>query len=204
VAKECTVLIGISWNGKPIAGVVNQPFYEATAFKDAHSYFNGRVFWGIVGLGLYDLSRGRLAKPANETGKVRVITSRFHVDNQIISDIMAIPNAQLLQAGGAGYKTLTVIDGTSDCYLYPKDGCKRWDTCAPEALIRSLNGCLTDVFDKEYSYENRPEDFLENCYGVVASLDENNSKWIKYVSEEVKSSVLSDVEKLKEKKKNSS
>ena len=41
-----TVLIGVVWQGKPIAGVINQPFYK----KEAGSYVE-RVLWGIVGVG---------------------------------------------------------------------------------------------------------------------------------------------------------
>ena len=47
VSKECTVLIGISWNGKPIAGVINQPFYPYLNYNSDL----GRHLWGIVGLG---------------------------------------------------------------------------------------------------------------------------------------------------------
>ncbi len=50
VAHEVTVLIGVSWNGKPIAGVLNQPFYQDASTKSSDNY-TGRVLWGIVGLG---------------------------------------------------------------------------------------------------------------------------------------------------------
>ena len=49
MAKEVTVLIGVAYNGKPIAGVVNQPFFEQSS--SSSSDFSGRVLWGIVGLG---------------------------------------------------------------------------------------------------------------------------------------------------------
>ena len=45
-AKFVTILIGVAWRGKPIAGVINQPFFK----KDADSFLE-RVLWGIVGLG---------------------------------------------------------------------------------------------------------------------------------------------------------
>lgn len=47
VSHEVTVLIGVAWNGKPIAGVVNQPF--ANHLKDTE--YLSRVLWGIEGLG---------------------------------------------------------------------------------------------------------------------------------------------------------
>ena len=41
---------------------------------------------------------------------------------------------------GAGTKFLSVLMGESSCYVYPRNGTKRWDTCAGEALIRSFGG----------------------------------------------------------------
>jgi 3'(2'), 5'-bisphosphate nucleotidase len=52
VAHEVTVLIGVSWNGKPIAGVINQPFFQDSSKISTSDDFTGRVLWGIVGLGL--------------------------------------------------------------------------------------------------------------------------------------------------------
>ena len=55
-SKEVTILIGISWKGTPIAGVLNQPFYhlkekKLTDANDNDEDYVGRFFWGIVGLG---------------------------------------------------------------------------------------------------------------------------------------------------------
>jgi len=43
-----TVLIGVAVNGKAVAGVIYQPYYNYQAGPDA---VLGRVIWGIVGLG---------------------------------------------------------------------------------------------------------------------------------------------------------
>lgn len=196
VAKEVTVLIGVAYNGKPIAGVVNQPFYE-------NDPISGRVLWGIVGLGAFDLKSGPLPipQPPNAERKNRIITTRSHIDNLIKRVIESIPNSELIQAGGAGYKFLTVLEGSADCYFYPKDGLKRWDTCAPEALLRSMNGKMTDIFGNEYSYKHDSDaDLVENYYGAIVCLGNRNDEYIKYISEEVKNRVREDAEKLKAKK----
>lgn len=198
MAKEVTVLIGVAWNGKPIAGVVNQPFFEKNTTDE--SSFVGRVLWGIVGLGAFDLTRGQITVPKSTSDKLRIVTTRSHIDGLIKRDLSAIPNCELSHAGGAGYKVLNVIDGKSDYYLYPKDGTKRWDTCAPEALIRSLNGTMTDIFGREYSYKVDENDFVQNCYGIVFGLEKNNDKVIQHLSDELKNTVLAEVEKLKAKK----
>lgn len=194
VAKEVTVLIGVAYNGKPIAGVVNQPFYENDSIV-------GRVFWGIVGLGAFDLKTGRLPTPQPSADKNRIVTTRSHIDPLIKRDIESIPNSALIHAGGAGYKFITVLEGTSDCYFYPKDGLKRWDTCGPEALLRSMGGKMTDIFGNEYSYNHDSDaDLVENVYGAVVCLGNRNDEYVKYVSDELKKRVLDDFEKLKAKK----
>jgi 3'(2'), 5'-bisphosphate nucleotidase len=43
-----TVLVGIAVNGKAVAGVIYQPYYNYKAGPDAPL---GRIIWGIVGLG---------------------------------------------------------------------------------------------------------------------------------------------------------
>ena len=43
-----TVLIGIAVQGKAVAGIIYQPYYNYQAGPDA---VLGRIVWGIVGLG---------------------------------------------------------------------------------------------------------------------------------------------------------
>jgi 3'(2'), 5'-bisphosphate nucleotidase len=107
-------------------------------------------------------------------------------------DLNSIPNSEIIHAGGAGYKVLCVIDGQADCYIYPRNGTKRWDTCAPEAVLRSLNGQLTDVFGQDYCYANNNSNdmkTIENQYGLVATCESNTSYYCSYLSDELKEQV---------------
>jgi 3'(2'), 5'-bisphosphate nucleotidase len=45
-----------------------------------------------------------------------------------------------------------VAQGVADVYLYPQPGTKRWDSCAPEAILRELGGVVTDKFGKDIVY----------------------------------------------------
>jgi fructose-1,6-bisphosphatase/inositol monophosphatase family enzyme len=38
-------------------------------------------------------------------------------------------------------------------YFYEKSGTKRWDTCAGEALLKSIGGYLTDLNGNSYEYK---------------------------------------------------
>lgn len=100
-----------------------------------------------------------------------MITTRSHLTDLVKNGLESIPLVQLSHCGGSGYKTLCVIDGSVDCYLYPRNGTKRWDTCAVEAVLRSIGGQFTDILNKSYDYskpKNKIE--MENSLGVIASL----------------------------------
>lgn len=188
-SKEVTVLIGISWKGRAIAGVLNQPFYKL----ESPNNYSGRCLWGIEGLGAFDSIHGKIhSKPANES-VTKIVTTRSHITDLIKKDLSSIPNSQLMHTGGAGHKVLNVIDGDADVYIYPRNGTKRWDTCGPEGILRALGGGLTDVFSKEYSYAKENE--FENCYGLVASMNRQPDYYCQYISQELKDKVLEDLKK---------
>ena len=44
------------------------------------------------------------------------------------------------------------MEGKAHVYLHPSPGCKKWDTCAPEAVLRAMGGVLTDIRGQKYSY----------------------------------------------------
>ena len=102
------------------------------------------------------------------------------------------PNgAKIVGAGGAGYKVLCLLDGLADSYIYPAQGVMRWDTCAPEAILRSLNGSLTDIFNRNYNYDERRNDqdnvvAAANVYGIIASLSETNLVYANCLVDELK------------------
>jgi 3'-phosphoadenosine 5'-phosphosulfate (PAPS) 3'-phosphatase len=52
--------------------------------------------------------------------------------------------AQLLRAGGCGFKILKVMNGQADAAVMNMKT-SLWDTCAPEALVRAAGGTLTTL-----------------------------------------------------------
>ena len=55
----------------------------------------------------------------------------------------------------------------SRCLRAAAGGTKKWDTCAPEALLLAVGGCLTDVRGVAYDYSHTPH---PNSNGLVASV----------------------------------
>lgn len=185
---EVTVLIGIAWKGRAVAGVVNQPFYKL----EESGFYKGRCVWGIEGLGAYDSVNGKIL-PKEASGDVtKIVTSRSHLTDLIKTDLGSIPKSQLLHAGGAGHKIMMVVEGAADVYIYPRNGTKRWDTCAPEGVLRAIGGSLTDVYGREYSYEKRDDLSVENCYGLIASVNRKPEYYVDFISQALKDKVMED------------
>lgn len=95
----------------------------------------------------------------------------------------------MIRVGGAGQKVLLVIEGKAHAYVFASRGCKKWDTCAPEAILESLGGRLTDMFGQQLTY-NRNENFT-NELGVLASYaSETHQLYCQKVSQGVKERLL--------------
>ena len=61
---------------------------------------------------------------------------------------------EVLKVGGSGHKVLLLIEGKAHAYVFPSPGCKKWDTCAPEAILHALGGKVNDLFHLLQEYLN--------------------------------------------------
>jgi len=76
------------------------------------------------------------------------------------------------------------LEGKAHAYVYPSAGCKRWDTAAPEAVLRAAGGELTDVYGNKYSYSKENEKDPLNKYGVFATAPSyNHTEFMKLISD---------------------
>jgi 3'(2'), 5'-bisphosphate nucleotidase len=75
--EDVTVLVGIAVEGKPVAGVIHQPFYGTTAGLPTAQ--QGRTVWGMLGLGV----RGIVPRPSPEHGGLRLAVSRSHYSGTV-------------------------------------------------------------------------------------------------------------------------
>lgn len=66
-------------------------------------------------------------------------------------------------------QVLQLLEGKASIYVFASPGCKKWDTCAPEAILSAAGGKLTDILGNFYKYgalESRP-----NKTGVLAAVN---------------------------------
>ncbi|KFP02615.1 3'(2'),5'-bisphosphate nucleotidase 1, partial [Calypte anna] len=129
-----TVLIGIAYEGKAIAGVINQPYYNYEAGAGA---VLGRTIWGVLGLGAFGFQLREVPG-----GKHIIITTRSHSSTLVNDCISALNPDSVIRVGGAGNKIIQLIEGKASAYVFASPGCKKWDTCAPEAILHAVGGKL--------------------------------------------------------------
>ena len=93
---------------------------------------------------------------------------------------------EILRQGGAGNKVLRIIEGDAHCYLFPSPGTKKWDTCAPEAILVAMGGCLSDIHGNQIDYS--PNVKHPNSGGVLATINKDwQENFLSKVPQSVKS-----------------
>nr|CAI5850260.1 unnamed protein product [Callosobruchus analis] len=138
-----TVLIGIAVKGRAIAGVIHQPYY---GYKSTPTSL-GRTIWGLVGAGI-----GGMQAQTPPKGELVLTTTRSHNTELVVRALEALSPSKIVRVGGAGHKALLVIEGLCHAYVFASKGCKKWDTCAPEAVLEAAGGVFTDLHGNHYSY----------------------------------------------------
>ena len=156
-----TVLIGIAVSGKAVAGVIHQPYYGYKTKADT----TGRTVWSCLGAGVHGIESFKEADP----NKFVITTTRSHMSKEIKAILDSMKPDEVVSVGGAGNKVLLVIEGLADAYVYPSSGCKKWDTCAPEAVLREKGGILTDIHGQALRYDKHVQHL--NAMGVLATKD---------------------------------
>ncbi|XP_068197084.1 inositol monophosphatase 3 [Antennarius striatus] len=157
LVKYVTTMVCVAVDGKPIIGVIHQPFTGFTA-------------WGFVGQG-----SNMQPRSSYNVNHPTVIISRSH-SGQVESYVRgAFGNSTtVFLAGGAGYKVLSLLDMPSsttedmskaDAYIHITF-IKKWDICAGAALLNALGGEMTTLKGERIDYSDTPL----NKEGLVASV----------------------------------
>ncbi|KAK5650036.1 hypothetical protein RI129_001065 [Pyrocoelia pectoralis] len=139
-----TVLIGVfdKSTGVPIMGIVNQPF-----FKQVQNRWGGRCYWGLSTPTetLSSLTEEHIAHQSN----VICISSS---EDESIKRKLQDAGFKLIEAAGAGYKILTVITRQAAAYVLSKNTTFKWDTCGPQAILKSMGGNIVQYNTASKSY----------------------------------------------------
>ncbi|MCO5317324.1 MAG: 3'(2'),5'-bisphosphate nucleotidase CysQ [Microthrixaceae bacterium] len=110
-------------------------------------------------------------------GRLRVVVSRTRPPAEALAIAEAL-DAELVEMGSAGAKTMSILRGVAD--IYPHSGGQyEWDSCAPVAVARAAGLHCSRIDGSALEY-NRPDPWLpdllvcrpehaDRVVGVVAS-----------------------------------
>jgi 3'(2'), 5'-bisphosphate nucleotidase len=151
-------MIGLVEKGRPVAGVVVAP---AT----------GVAWAGGDSVGAFEVAPDGARTPIRVTdtavlSKANVVISRSHPSERLQRLLERLGVEKATPRGSAGLKATDVAGGRADFYLHATQAGKRWDTCAPEAIVTAAGGLCTDALGNAIEYDG-PE--LANMKGFLAS-----------------------------------
>ncbi len=134
----------------------------------------GRLTAGAVALPAQGRVLSTVNPPARPdsapTTQLRLVVSRSRAP-QLVRDVAAKLNAELVPCGSAGAKVATVITGETDAYLHA-GGFYEWDTAAPVAVAQAAGYHASRIDGAELIY-NRENPLLPDilvCRPVIAGL----------------------------------
>lgn len=182
-----SILIAIILDNKPCFGVIGKPFgyfsYSSILDTNCVTIYGGQLLGGVYVAGGKQVIPTPIAtmtggNPVTVEDLPRAVISSSR-SKGVVQDFcwhlgekgLVYPEPMLIS--GAGEKSLRLIlqQHNEAVWFFPKPGTSLWDVAAPDALLRSLGGKLTDKYGKEMDYSKSREQY-ENVDGVVACIDE--------------------------------
>lgn len=133
-----TTMVCVAIKGVPTIGIIHNPFLKKTTWA-----------WRDRALSESLLNLKYDADVKHPT----IIVSRSHAgavkeqSKQIFGE-----NAQVITAGGAGFKVLQVIQNNATAYLHTTH-IKKWDICAGDAILGAIGGRMTDLHNENIAYQ---------------------------------------------------
>jgi 3'(2'), 5'-bisphosphate nucleotidase len=141
--------------------------------RSANAGAAGELTAGAVALPAQNITLSTLNAAERAGGAqrpLRMVVSRTRA-SQLVKDVAAILNADLVPCGSAGAKAATVIQGENDVYLH-SGGFYEWDTAAPVAVARAagLHVSRIDGSDVAYNQDNPYLPDILVCRPAIAGL----------------------------------
>ncbi|XP_071965338.1 inositol monophosphatase 3-like [Antedon mediterranea] len=157
-----TTMVCVAVKGDPIIGVIHKPFLS-----------NGqKTKWAWL-----DMAKSNgLEKPkerADQASNPKIIVSRSHKGEvETVAHKSFGETTEVIPAGGAGYKVLSLYDGTADAYIHTTL-IKKWDICAGDAILRASHEQMTNLKGELINYEHKAPGDEKNEHGLLASLHDH-------------------------------
>uniref|UniRef100_A0A182MC89 Putative inositol monophosphatase 3 n=1 Tax=Anopheles culicifacies TaxID=139723 RepID=A0A182MC89_9DIPT len=162
-----TTMVCVAVKGVPTIGIIHNPF----TMKTTWAWRDRALSESLANL-----------KHDADVKHPTIIVSRSHAgavkeqSKQIFGE-----NAQVISAGGAGFKVLQVIQNNATAYLHTTH-IKKWDICAGDAILGAIGGRMSDLHNENIVY-NRDTPSLNPNGLLAAALTATHEAYIKRIVE---------------------
>jgi 3'(2'), 5'-bisphosphate nucleotidase len=154
---EFSVMIGLSYNSRPLAGVVYQPTTQKSYIAE-----QGKGAWLAHNGTKTKLHVSRVA----QTKDMTVVVSRSHLKTEDKQIAEALHAQSFRQSGSVGIKIGLIAEQEADVYYNISPYTSEWDTCAPEIILEEAGGTMTNIDGTTLLY-NQEE--VRRLRGIAAS-----------------------------------
>jgi len=158
---EFAVMIGLAQAGVAHLGVVTVPAVGEV-------YFARRGEGAYLATSFATLADARPLKVTtqNDPHAACAVVSRSHRSPSITPVLQRLGVAREVTVGSVGLKVARVVTGQADIYVHPTRGAKKWDACAPSAILEAAGGRFTDIDGHAIDYRST---VLDLTRGIIAT-----------------------------------
>ena len=166
--KNYAMHLALNFRGKPLIGLVLIPSKDELWISD------GEKTWSETRDSSYKKSLSSNKKSLHE---MRIVTSRNHSNESLQRLIEKVNFREVIIMGSIGCKIASILRGESDIYislsLPDQSSPKDWDFAAPEAILKTAGGAITNIDNQDLIYG---ELNYEKGGVIIASKNRKNHK----------------------------
>lgn len=173
---DFAVQIGLAIGGEARLGVLFQPVA-------------GKLWAGLVGGECVLQENGRsvvLKLDRTPPAHRRLMVSRSHRPERGRRMKTLLNVSEIIQRGSVGLKCAAIAEGQAELYLHRSPKSSRWDSCAPEAVLRAAGGKFTNLRGERYCYNTSDSQNREGLFGCHPALFDEAIEQIQAYLEESK------------------
>ncbi|CAF4253750.1 unnamed protein product [Rotaria socialis] len=162
------VMLCITIEKKPTIGILYAPF-------------TNKFTWAWVGVDHSSIKRDEnILLEVHKPSIDEIILSRSHAGHahEILKNVYRDKQYKIIPAAGSGYKTVQILEEYADYYLHLTP-IKKWDVCAPDAILRANHGTMTTLKNQTISYDHQDKNMLITD-GLLATYKRNHNDLLKF------------------------
>ncbi len=141
---EWTVLVGATFRGRPVVGVVAHPAPGRAGQAPRLGFAaEGQGAWiaPLEGGAPWPIHVSATA----ELSAARLLLGKSRHRKGFAERLEALPHAALVRVGSFGLKAMLVADGTADAYPSASLQTSLWDLVAPAVIVQEAGGRVSDL-----------------------------------------------------------